>query len=719
MKHLFLLLLFLLPAIPGAAKGEVPFVSGALYAIRCLQWPEGCVVQNPAVPEALRYEMDAEKNPELWRITRQINGTYLLQHERSGLYAVYDGRRTDDRRYMRLAKLENSDSGSMPDWDIKTGQAGLLIFSHGKSDHYWDVREYGKNIVGTYSIRMQTRYNSRGVTILPDNERFFLTNEKGKRVTSFDGEAVKFLAVPKGAKASSRGVTARRGAKPSPSPGTMTFTIDGRRASYCRQAKSYLFSIPEKNLESYTGSIETTATGTLYVDGKSLKGGRFTVKRPTRKGHSIHLALVKGSDTVATANVAFTILPIVELEAPNGFNHKNYVEGTFTFLSPSNPKAATPSAARLRYRGESAMFFNKKSYAVKLRDAGNKKRSDSFCGLRSDNYWILDAMAVDHARMRNRVAQDLWNDFARRPAALAGKRNAFTATRGNMVEVFVGGKYRGLYCLNERLDRKQLDLKRPLQDGTPVGCLYKTRNWGNWANMGYDRYANRLLDYVTPDFNNQAPEWQEWESVYPEPDANTQTNWEPLAAALSFVATASNKNFVKYVGKYFDMPSVIDYWLFIELLHAVDNTGKNMYWACFDARSQDPQLTPCPWDLDGSFGRMWDGHRGNVLPTNNYRDYLRRNQLQNGLFERLTTTPEFREQIVKRYRELRRTHFSFASLKARFDKYFDLLEATGALRRERNYHHNANGIYLTFPEERAFIEDWLEKRLLTMDEAYN
>lgn len=35
--------------------------------------------------------------------------------------------------------------------------------------------------------------------------------------------------------------------------------------------------------------------------------------------------------------------------------------------------------------------------------------------MRSDNNWILDAMAVDRARMRNRVSTDLWLAFSTKP----------------------------------------------------------------------------------------------------------------------------------------------------------------------------------------------------------------------------------------------------------------------------------------------------------------
>lgn len=78
---------------------------------------------------------------------------------------------------------------------------------------------------------------------------------------------------------------------------------------------------------------------------------------------------------------------------------------------------------------------------MKLLDATGHKLDRTLLGLRSDNYWILDAMVVDPARMRNRVGMDLWNDMATPPYYAASGRSVRTGVRGRLVEVFVNGAY--------------------------------------------------------------------------------------------------------------------------------------------------------------------------------------------------------------------------------------------------------------------------------------
>lgn len=71
--------------------------------------------------------------------------------------------------------------------------------------------------------------------------------------------------------------------------------------------------------------------------------------------------------------------------------------------------------------------------------------------------------------MRNRLCMDLWNSFSPVPY-INDEPDAINGTRGKFVEVLVNGKYQGLYCLSEKIDRKQLKLKKDYEDG---GVLFK------------------------------------------------------------------------------------------------------------------------------------------------------------------------------------------------------------------------------------------------------
>ena len=106
--------------------------------------------------------------------------------------------------------------------------------------------------------------------------------------------------------------------------------------------------------------------------------------------------------------------------------------------------------------------------------------------MREDQSWILDAMWLDCSKMRNRVCFDLWNDFNTLYYSNT-EPEAVNATHGYPVEMILDGAYHGLYILSDRIDRKQLKLKKK------GGYLYKGKNGQMNVN-----YKESILHIVTP-----------------------------------------------------------------------------------------------------------------------------------------------------------------------------------------------------------------------------
>lgn len=696
-----LIILLSLFCLPLCAK-EVKLISGENYQIRCLQWPTGCIIPSPNNTEALMY-VDGKTDTSWWTVTKDMDGCYVIRNAKTGRYMTFDGKRTRDRRYMRLSQTDHKDVSR---WKIYPGQTGLIICSKVNTGHLLDVRR-GSYIVGTY-------HNSS--PIANDNERFFLVDTQGRVVTDVEGE----VTLPKECfddKAKGKGKPQRMW-KQQRAPELLSFTLKGRKPIYDKRTKTYLYTLPEQSGNEFTAKVEATHDSglRLFVDGKALpRSGRCTFAHP-ENGRIFRLALASDSDTVAVARLSFTYLPIVEIGSSE-LNKSRFSPGTFRLFDPDHSADDSLLNARLRYRGDYSTFMNKKSFAVKLTDGTGKAIDRKLLNMRSDNYWILDAMAVDHARMRNRVAMDLWLDFAAAPY-YASSHRGLNGVRGRLVEVFWNGNYQGVYNLSERMDRKQMELAR--SDKKSVhGCLYKSRTWSEWTQLGWNRSRGGITGTRPPGYDNKGGSWAGWEAKYPKVEAGKPTEWKPLYKAADLVGHADDRTFVEEVGKRFDLPVVRDYWLFIELLFAMDNSGKNMYWAV-NNQTKNQCLTPAPWDLDATFGRSWDGHRSSHAPEMNYRDYLRRQGTMNALFERLEKldTNGWKAELADRYRSLRRTHFNPDRLFQRFSDYFRLLERSGAAARERARWDNANGIYLNFKSEEEYLREWIKRRIASMDRQY-
>lgn len=442
--------------------------------------------------------------------------------------------------------------------------------------------------------------------------------------------------------------------------------------------------------------------------------------------YSLYLLSEGSEEAVGSVRVAFTFLPLVEVNVAS-CNPNDYTRGSLRVTDPDTEGQDQTWVADFRYRGSSALGYDKKSYAVKLRDADGKSADGSFFGLREDNNWILDAMAVDRSCMRNRVSTDLWNDFATQPYYQRDGREdeGRTGTRGRFVEVFLNGRYHGLYCMTEKMDRKQLKLKKykEAENGEPDvvrGTLYKSSQWSYEVLMGHEPDV-RYYPGHSPrpyDNNNRQETWADFEVKYPDYEEE-RIDWGPLWRAINFVATSSDEHFADSVSEYFDRPVLDDYYLFIELMLATDNHGKNMYFFNYNIQEEADgrKLGIAPWDLDGTWGRRWDGSSQLTGPRQDFETYLWANEHGTfTLYDRLAASRlQWREALAARYAQLRESYFSEASLTGRFRAYAELFAESGADRREerrwQNYHPDLQA-------DVDYICNWIEQRLDWLDAQY-
>lgn len=339
-------------------------------------------------------------------------------------------------------------------------------------------------------------------------------------------------------------------------------------------------------------------------------------------------------------------------------------------------------------------------------------------------------MYIDGACMRNRVSTDLWNDFATLPYHRRNgwEKKAKTGTRGRFVEVFLNGRYHGLYCMTEKMDRKQLRLKKSV-DAKPAtetteavgdtihGSLYKSSQWSYEVFMGYDLGSTSYPGRSPRGYNNNLKQetWASYEIKYPDWEKQ-KIDWGPLWNAVNFVATTDDYVFDEEVKNYFDYPVVRDYFLFIELMLATDNHGKNMFFFNYDQKAQKcaKMIGITPWDLDGTWGIRWDGSKS-------YTKAAQNTQYEHGthtLFYRLFHSSKWNwfNDLKARYAELRTKQFSEESLTNRFLDYGNLFRESGADVREQN---RWNGYHTDILGDVDYIKQWIADRLEFLDKQYN
>ena len=383
----------------------------------------------------------------------------------------------------------------------------------------------------------------------------------------------------------------------------------------------------------------------------------------------------KNTDVVGENFLMITSLPIVTIYTSESIKNEPKVDCNFAIFDPKKRTDAEEknleyfeSKAGIEYRGAGAMRYPKKPYNFKLYDSAGEKREAEILNIRNDNSWILDAMYLDMARMRNRVCFDLWNTF-NKPYYVNEKPKAMSGTRGHYVEVFVNGQYMGLFMLTDRIDRKQYQIE---QNG---GYIYKAKGWTQ---------ACYLQGYTKPSNDDYYWNSAEIEQEYPDADDGQKPNFNHMADFIDFVSKSSKSNFSANFSSRVDENSVIDTFIFLNLILGYDNAGRNTFWI-FRNVNESKKVMHGLWDLDGVLGRDWN----RVTTSATVGWYYGNNPTPSGtnyfkLFKRIIDgdVEGLQQKIYDRWMALKDNELAPAKFNALVDYYAEKQITSGARDRE-------------------------------------
>jgi len=360
-----------------------------------------------------------------------------------------------------------------------------------------------------------------------------------------------------------------------------------------------------------------------------------------------------------------------------------------SLLLLENGEAVFESNVGVEIRGGFSQTFPKKSYSVELwkDEIGDDTDSEELLGMRKDDDWILDGLWNEPLRLRDYVSHDLWLELGRYPYKSEEPDVTFGIKR-EFCEVFINQKYRGLYYLGEKIDRKQLALKK--YEDQPHGELYKGDIWGDG-----------VLFEGLEDFSNDQVLWSGYEAEYP--DEIGELDWTNLHRLVDFVVNNDQTTFDATISEQVSFENMADYFIFMNVIYAADNRGKNIFTGRYD---NDKPYFFLAWDMDGSFGNDWQGERTDVTTA----------ILSNGLYDKLLENPEFKAEVIARWADMRNQTLQVGELQKRFSDLFSKMKDNGVYEREtfdaelpRNYSD----------EEINFIKSWIDRRITFLDDYFD
>ena len=380
----------------------------------------------------------------------------------------------------------------------------------------------------------------------------------------------------------------------------------------------------------------------------------------------------------------FTELPVINVNTNNTIVDEPRVHAQLS-LCESNGDLLEHDIG-IEYRGGSTQALEKKSLRIEFWNDvnGEEKENVSLLGMRSDDDWNLEALYREPLRLRSKLCFDLWRSMDEiyyqneEPEAINGVHLEF-------IELFVNGEYRGVYGLSERVDRKQLKLKEKTE--TEIrGALYKGVAWG----------ASTFTSL--PGFNNNSEFWGGFQNKYP-----TDTiEWSNLYGLVDFIINENNESFYENYQNEFELDNAVNYFIFLNLLRAQDNTGKNIFIARYDLG--EPYFY-VPWDLNASLGLFWNGNEDDFVHEIFY----------NGFYERLRndlSSGGFLERLEERWTELRNNIITTQNIAAPYYTQFNYLDSNGVYERET----------IAWPafefdgqNSISYLEQWVTRRIEYLD----
>ena len=384
--------------------------------------------------------------------------------------------------------------------------------------------------------------------------------------------------------------------------------------------------------------------------------------------------------------IYFTQLPIVNIHTNNEVVNEPRVFAQFQLTDSTG--ATISSNIGIEYRGGFSQRFWKRSFRIEFWNdtIGDSKKNVSLLGMRNDDDWNLQALYVEPLRLRNKSLFNLWSEMDSLKY-IDQEPNAKNEVSIEYVEVFFNNEYQGIFAISERIDRKQLKLKKP-ENGRISGELYK---------MKEAEQATRFLS--VPDFDNTSLVWDGY--IYKHPVEII--DWTNLHSFTDFFVNASDEDFYANYHTIIDEENTINYFLFIAVINAMDNQARNIYIARYDSLSQYIFL---PWDFDATMG----------LDVLGYGSLERQHTIiASSFFDRLLLDDAFLYKLKLRWEELRKGPVTYEHIISLFEPNYNCLKRNGVYERE-----NIAWKWYQYDEsDWDFIKQWTASRLVYLDDYFD
>lgn len=303
---------------------------------------------------------------------------------------------------------------------------------------------------------------------------------------------------------------------------------------------------------------------------------------------------------------------------------KIYDDETKNNYLTDEPKITT--FANIRYRGNSSMKFDKKGYLIKLMKEDGTKNEQEIMGMSKHNEWVLHGPYLDKTLIRNYMWYNISAEIME------------YAPNVRFCEIFVDGKYNGIYVMTESISRgingrisiDKYDKKDPVTgyiirlDRGEENPFQNLNNFSKYTNILGEKLR---FDVVYPSktfFNSEIKKYIE----------NDYSKFEK--ALYSF-------DYKKY-AQYIDVDNFVEYFLINEFTKNYDAGSCSTYLY----KNLREKYKLCVWD----FNNCCDNFQEKSMRDEEF------SLLGTVWYRMLFKDDQFTEKVIQKYWQLRKTYFN-------------------------------------------------------------
>ena len=290
----------------------------------------------------------------------------------------------------------------------------------------------------------------------------------------------------------------------------------------------------------------------------------------------------------------------------------------------------------LKWQGASSIRYPKKNYTISFDSPFEAKN-----GWGSQKKYCLKANYIDFSHARNVVSAKLWGQMVK--SRDTKNEKLYNLPNGGAIDGFpimlvINDIYQGLYSFNIPKDKWMFGMGTGEKE-----CIVSAEEHSN---------ATLFAETIT----QLGPQF---ELEYAKDEVNTQWVIDSLNTLITTILNNDNANYKEEVGKYMDIDSAIDYYIYTCLISHTDGRAKNFLLHTFDG----VKWAFTAYDMDTVFGNHFDGtayYKADVSPTFTY--YVV-SKIMNLIYK------YDKERLKARYNKIRQTVFSEDNVSYMFYNY--------------------------------------------------